>query len=129
MYETVVGLTSETIVRMAKDIKVSKPKNYNPDIVVHILNEYEDDTIDYGAEEAPNILIVMNESFSDLQKCYEIELSADPIETYHSLLERENVISGMMHSSQFGGGTANIEWELLTLYPQSSLVIVSKNLL
>ncbi len=103
-----------TIVRMAKDIKVSKPKNYNPDIVVHILNEYEDDTIDYGAEEAPNILIVMNESFSDLQKCYEIELSADPIETYHSLLERENVISGMMHSSQFGGGTANIEWELLT---------------
>ena len=92
-----------TIVRMAKDIKVSKPKNYNPDIVVHILNEYEDDTIDYGAEEAPNILIVMNESFSDLQKCYEIELSADPIETYHSLLERENVISGMMHSSQFGG--------------------------
>lgn len=103
-----------TIVRMAKDIKVSKPKNYRPDIVISILNEYEDDTVNYKLEDAPNVLIVMNESFSDLQKNFKIELSNDPIENYHSLLERENVISGTMHSSQFGGGTANIEWEVLT---------------
>lgn len=103
-----------TIVRMAKDIKISKPKNYNKDIVVNILGKYEDDTIGYESDDLPNILIVMNESFSDLQKSFKIELSTDPIETYHNILNRKNVISGTMHSSQFGGGTANIEWEALT---------------
>ncbi len=103
-----------TIVRMAKDIKVSKPKNYDKEIVIHILEQYSDDTTNYELSDSPNVLIVMNESFSDLQKSFKIELSTDPIETYHSILNRENVISGTMHSSQFGGGTANIEWEALT---------------
>lgn len=103
-----------TIVRMAKDIKVAKPKNYNAKEVVDILIQYEDDTYDFDSSEVPNILVVMNESFSDLAKAYDIELTVDPVENLHSLIGKENVISGTMHSSQFGGGTANIEWEFLT---------------
>lgn len=103
-----------TILRMAKDIKVSKPKNYDPGVVRDILSKYEDDTDDFDISEAPNVLVVMNESFSDLAKSFNINLPVDPIENLHALIGSENVISGTMHSSQYGGGTANIEWEFLT---------------
>ena len=57
----------------------------------------------------------MNESFADLNSIYNIEdLSDDPISFFHELMNEENVISGVMHSSQFGGGTANVEYEFLT---------------
>lgn len=56
----------------------------------------------------------MNESFADLSEIYNIDSSADNMPFYHSLKNRKNTVVGKMHSSQYGGGTANVEYEFLT---------------
>lgn len=104
-----------TIARMAKDLKVKKPCQYNSGDVEQILSKYSDDSELLSNEEYPNIVVIMNESFADLDSVYDIkDLSDDPISFFHELMNEENVISGVMHSSQFGGGTANVEYEFIT---------------
>ena len=104
-----------TIARMAKDFKVKKPKAFNAKEVEAILSEYVDDTQNIAEEtDYPNVVVIMDESFSDLAMSYNINMHDDPISFYHELMQEGNVISGVMHSSQFGGGTANIEYEFIT---------------
>lgn len=112
-----------TIARMAKDISVKKPANYSVKEVQNVLAKYEDDTnkIIENTEfwnyenDYPNVVVIMNESFADLNMVYDVEgLNEDPIPYFHELIKQENVVSGVMHSSQFGGGTANVEYEFLT---------------
>lgn len=64
------------------------------------------------ASQNPNIIIVMNESFADLQVLGEFHTSADVMPFYHSL--KENTIKGYAQSSVYGGYTANSEFEALT---------------
>ena len=104
-----------TLIRMAKDFSVSKPKKYSSDESKKILAQYEDDVVSVeDNSDLPNVLVIMNESFADLTLSYNMELSDDPLEFYHELITRDNVVSGVMHSSQFGGGTANVEYECIT---------------
>ena len=69
-----------------------------------------------ATEESPNIVVVMNESFSDLTSYLEgYETSSDPMPFVRSLMQQENVISGTCAvSSDMGTGTANSEFEFLT---------------
>lgn len=69
-----------------------------------------------ATEESPNIMVVMNESFSDLTSYLEgYETSTDPMPFVRSLMQQENVISGTCAvSSDMGTGTANSEFEFLT---------------
>ena len=104
-----------TLIRMAKEFNVSKPKKYSADETKKILAKYEDDVDSVeDTSDLPNVLVIMNESFADLAMSYNMELSDDPLEFYHELITRDNVVSGVMHSSQFGGGTANVEYECIT---------------
>lgn len=104
-----------TLIRMVKEFNVSKPKKYSVDETKKILAKYEDD-VDSAEDtsDLPNVLVIMNESFADLTMSYNLDLSDDPLEFYHELITRDNVVSGVMHSSQFGGGTANVEYECIT---------------
>lgn len=104
-----------TIVRMVKDFKVKKPKKYDSNEVINILSKYTDDTKQIEEnQDFPNVLVIMNESFSDLSLAFDINWSEDPIEAYREIINQENVVSGVMHSSQYGGGTANVEYEFIT---------------
>lgn len=76
------------LMRMIKDLNVKKPTNYDPEEVRRILARYEDDTKSYDGE-LPNVLVVMNESFADVQSLFNFEISTDNIPYYHSLLERD----------------------------------------
>lgn len=69
-----------------------------------------------ATEESPNIVVVMNESFSDLTSYLEgYETSTDPMPFVRSLMQQENMISGTCAvSSDMGTGTANSEFEFLT---------------
>ena len=69
-----------------------------------------------ATEGSPNIVVVMNESFSDLTTYLEgYETSTDPMPYVHSLMKRGDVVSGTCAvSSDMGTGTANSEFELLT---------------
>ena len=69
-----------------------------------------------ATEESPNIIVVMNESFSDLTTYLEgYETSIDPMPYVRSLMKRGEVVSGTCAvSSDMGTGTANSEFEFLT---------------
>lgn len=85
---------------------------------------------DAGGEEdgeLPNIIVVMNESFSDLAVLGEFETNRDYMPFLHSLQQgADNTVTGMLNVSVCGGNTANTEFEFLTgntmaFLPQGSI--------
>lgn len=66
-------------------------------------------------EERPNIIVVMNEAFSDLSILGEYTTNMDEIPFMRSLMDGAyDTISGYMDVSVLGGNTANTEFEFLT---------------
>jgi phosphoglycerol transferase MdoB-like AlkP superfamily enzyme len=72
----------------------------------------------------PNVIVVLSESFWDPTVIKGVEFSQDPIPFFHKL--QQTGTSGSMLSPQYGGGTANVEFEVLTgnsmrFLPQGSI--------
>ncbi len=61
---------------------------------------------------SPNIIVIMNESFSDLSVVGNIETNIDYMPFINSLTE--NTIQGNVYVSTIGTGTSNTEYEFLT---------------
>lgn len=59
-----------------------------------------------------NLVMVLGESFSDPTRLKTIDVAEDPIPFTRNLMTR--TISGNMLATQFGGGTANMEFAALT---------------
>lgn len=112
--------TPITILRMAHDIKVKPPVGYNKNEIQSILEKYRENTTEEAEEDKPNIIVIVNESFCDYYNLYK-EGTKDPIEYFTNLSKGENVVSGVMYSSTFGGQTSNVEYEFLT---QNSIKIL-----
>ncbi len=94
-----------------KYLKVDIPKNYSSASASNIILNYtEEDTL-----KKPNIIVVMNEAFSDLSLLGEYSTSRDEIPYIRSLMAgAPNTTSGYLDVSVLGGGTANSEFEFLT---------------
>ncbi|TDF98553.1 LTA synthase family protein [Paenibacillus piri] len=60
----------------------------------------------------PNVIFIMNEAFWDPTLLPNVTFSEDPAPTVHRL-QKEST-SGYLLSPQFGGGTSNVEYEVLT---------------
>ena len=60
----------------------------------------------------PNIIMIMNEAFSDLEVIAPIETNQDYMPFIRSM--KENTIKGNLFVSIFGSGTCNSEFEVLT---------------
>lgn len=59
-------------------------------------------------ETLPNILVIMNEAFSDVGVLGELDVSEDYMPFVHSLQKgEENALTGTLHVSVKGGNTAN----------------------
>ena len=67
---------------------------------------------DAGALADTNVVVVLSESFTDPTRLNGLELAEDPIPFTRALMAQTP--SGMMLSSDYGGGTANVEFEVLT---------------
>lgn len=67
-------------------------------------------------EELPDIIAIMDETFSDPAVLGEFETNKDYMPFVHSILRGEvaNTISGYADVSVLGGNTANSEFEFLT---------------
>lgn len=67
-------------------------------------------------EQAPNILMVMCEAFTDLPNAdvFTYSEAENPLAYFNALCAREDVISGDMIVSNIGAGTANTEFDVLT---------------
>ena len=77
--------------------------------------------------EFPNIIVIMDEAFSDPAILGDFTVNQDYMPFVHSLLEgAENTVSGWLNVSVLGGNTANTEFEYLTgntmaFLPQGSI--------
>lgn len=92
---------------------VSAPEGYSADAAQSVADGTGGMGAVSDAEPPENLLVIMNESFADLQASFpDLELTEDPIPFYHALTE--NTVKGMMVSPVTGGGTANVEFEYLT---------------
>lgn len=100
-----------------KYISVDKPANYSADAAEQILSPYTDNTIQQPVTDTlPNIIVIMNEAFSDPAVLGPFETNQDYMPYVHSILngEVDNTISGFLNVSVLGGNTANTEFEFLT---------------
>lgn len=61
---------------------------------------------------AENLIVIMNESFADLENISSIATDTTLLPCLHGM--EENVIKGWVSVPVFGGGTANSEYEVLT---------------
>ena len=95
--------------------RTKKPKDYSVANVESITKNYTSDkagTITSTTSKSPYVIVIMNEAFSDLHAVGDFKTSTDYMPFYHSL--KKNTVKGTLHSSVFGGGTADTEFEFLT---------------
>lgn len=62
----------------------------------------------------PNVIFIMNEAFWDPTRLPGLTFSQDPAPTLHRLQQDPHAATGYLLSPQFGGGTSNVEFEVLT---------------
>lgn len=102
-------------------LNVDKPEGYRAEEIADILDGGADGTtetevpVSAQAYRRPNIIVIMNEAFSDLSVLGEFETNIDYMPFFRSLQEgADNTVTGMLNVSVLGGNTANTEFEFLT---------------
>lgn len=122
-----------TMVMELPFMAIEKPEGYRKEDAEKILNAYETsvqaDSPEYKKtpDKMPNIIVVMDEAFSDLGVLGEFTPSEDYMPFFRRMCqEEENTVSGFLNVSVCGGNTANTEFEFLTgntmaFLPQGSI--------
>ena len=105
-----------TVVRSFCYMFPEKPEGYSVQKAEEIAERYKDagSTSATNVSEHPNVIIIMNESFSDM-----CEVSNGLIKTNKEVMPvvkslNENTYKGVLHEERRGGGTAIMEFETLT---------------
>jgi len=112
-YMTKVNGMAVTFAMDLAFVYVEKPAGYSVKEAEQILASY--DTGEVISDELPNIIVIMNEAFSDLSVIGDFSTNEDYMPYIHSLQEgHENTITGDLTVSVIGGNTANSEFEFLT---------------
>ena len=94
-----------------KYLILEEPEDYSKEYAKEILSNYVED-VKSGDNELPNIIVIMNESFSDLEKIMELDTNIDSLEYFYSL--KENTVRGNLIVPVIGGSTSVVEMEFLT---------------
>ena len=98
------------------------PEGYSPEAAAEIAERYaspademevlESESAVLPDERHPNIIVVIDESFTDLSLLGPLDTNEDPMPFFHSL--EKDCIHGITYASVRGGMTANTEFEFLT---------------
>ena len=96
---------------LLKYLDVSEPDGYSASELSDISEKYKERE-NVNAEKKPNVIVIMNESFSDLSVLGDFETDGDSMPFIRSL--SENTVKGQAYVSVKGGNTPNSEWEFLT---------------
>ncbi len=115
-------------------IAVDKPAGYDPAEAAETLSAWNQvstsassgetilpderipsDSLEHGSDSRPNIIVIMNEAFSDPAVLGDFAVSEDYMPFVRSMMNgADNTISGWVNVSVLGGNTANTEFEYLT---------------
>lgn len=76
----------------------------------------EDTAISVAEGEKPHIIMIMGEAFSDLSENPHLDFTdyRDPMQVFKEMAASEHAISGKIVVPNFGGGTSNTEYDVLT---------------
>lgn len=96
----------------ARYSRVERPKDYSQEAVLQLTKGYSPTPATDTVTRPTNIIVVMNEAFSDLSIFDSLVLNKDTTPFLHSM--EENTIQGLMYPPVTGGGTASVEFEFLT---------------
>lgn len=126
--------TALAFVMELRYLSVDKPAGYRADTAAQELAALEEESMSEpamagsgGEGQLPNIIVIMDEAFSDPAILGDFTVNQDYMPFVHSLLEgSDNTISGWLNVSVLGGNTANTEFEYLTgntmaFLPQGSI--------
>lgn len=111
------------------NIIMSKPAGYSEDKLLEIESNLSNVSMKMMADnstiqEKTNIIVILSEAFTDPTKIKGITYSSDPLEPVREIMNTNGHMT--LISPQTGGGTANVEYEVLTgvsmsLYSESAI--------
>lgn len=96
------------------NLKVDKPDGYSSSDFTASKSEIDYEAFDEVAK--PNIIMVMSEAFSDISNSDFLSFDGfdNPLEFYNDFIMRDDVVSGHIVVPNFGGGTSDTEFDVLT---------------
>lgn len=100
-----------TFLKSAYNTRVKMPEGYSREMVNSYLREYQSTDTEENVIRPTNIIMVMNEAFSDL-RTVGLNPAIDVMPYIDSL--NENTVKGSLYVGVIGGGTCNTEFEALT---------------
>ena len=132
-----------TLIGQTRYLQIEKPDEYSPSkaekTVLSAAGDYDKKRAgnsnsagtrdDSDAVQSPeNLIVIMNESFADMDVLGEVRSSAPLIPEWKKLSEEYS--SGKLHVQIFGGGTSDTEYEVLTgntklFFPQNGIIFES----
>ena len=96
-----------------KNIVITKPDGYTEKTVESTVETVKSLKSEPNKEfKQPNVIMVMSEAFWDPTLLKSVSFTVDPIPNMHSLMKKYT--SGYLLSPAYGGGTSNVEFEVLT---------------
>ena len=102
-------------VRSFRYLVIDKPQGYSVEAVEKIVARYNDiKAPKISVDEQPNLILVMNESLCDVNDVGggAITTNIDNLPVIHNL--KDNTVKATLHEERRGGGTAIMEYEMLT---------------
>lgn len=120
--------TNGPVLQFANDFvktKMKQPEGYTEENIEKIKNKYtkiakEINTNRKNSLSNQTVIFVLSESFSDPSRIPGLTIDKNPIPFITSL--KQQTPSGLMVSSGYGGGTANLEWQALSGMAYGNLV-------
>lgn len=115
-YMTEVNGMAVTFAMNLAYVVVDKPQGYSAEDAQKTLESYEktEDT-KQDTQDLPNIIVIMDEAFSDLAVIGDLQTNEDYMPFMHQMQQgQKNTITGYAQVSVCGGNTANSEFEFLT---------------
>ncbi len=116
--------TAFGFVANVKAMETKAPEGYSVDKVESALEAAElgSENEEAVANQKPNIIVIMNEAYSDLRQVGNFETNIDYRPFTRTLTE--NTTQGTMYVSVFGGATSDTEYEFLT---GNSMAVLPQN--
>ncbi|EPR12845.1 LTA synthase family protein [Ruminiclostridium papyrosolvens] len=116
--------------------KMEVPENYSKSAAEKLVKKYTKSKATPKVK--ANVIIVMNEAFSDisLDKAFKFSPEDDPLKNFKVIGKEKNSVSGHLVVPNFGGGTANTEFDVMTgmqtlnlnTVPTSSFRLIHRNI-
>ena len=99
-----------------KNAIVYKPANYSEEQARQVLAEHSTGEVSQTgtSDVQPNIIVIMAESFSELQNVADFETNTGYLDNFYRIAEESNSKAGKCVVSVFGGMTSCSEFEFLT---------------